>query len=398
MRIDKEGLISLCRELIRRESLSGAEGGVAALLTEEMKAMGFDEVWTDSYGSVVGKVKGTGGGKSVLFDGHVDTVPVSNKEQWTRAPFGGEVADGRIYGRGASDMKGAVAAMVYALGTLAGTKSRPAGDVYFCGSVQEEIFEGVALGKVIDQVRPDCVVIGEASELNLKIGQRGRAEITVQAKGKTAHSANPKAGVNAVYEILPALQAVRAMELASHPVLGAAIIELTDIISSPYPGASVVPDLCQATFDRRLLVDETAESVLGAVRAALAARPDDGGRAVSAEIARATAKCYTGAVIEGLRWFPAWLLAPEHPLVQEALAALRSTGLDPAITTYSFCTNGSYSAGIAGIPTVGFGPSRENQAHVVDEYVEIEQVEKAAAGYLAIAERVARLPGGGGAE
>jgi len=393
MSIDREGLVSFCRELIRRESLSGAEGEVAALLAERLRALDFDEVRTDAYGSVVGKVRGTGGGKSILFDGHIDTVPVSNPEQWTRDPFGGEIIDGRLYGRGASDMKGAVGAMVYAIGALAGGKDRLAGDVYFCGSVHEEIFEGIALGKVIEQVKPDCVVIGEASELNLKIGQRGRAEVTVEAKGKTAHSANPKVGINAVYGIIPALQGIRAMELARHPVLGAAIIELTDIISSPYPGASVVPDRCRATFDRRLLVSETVESVLAEIGKVIEALPAGTGAQVWAEIARATAKCYTGVEIEGQRWFPAWLFEPEHPLVQDALAALRAAGQDPAITTYSFCTNGSYSAGIAGIPTIGFGPSRENQAHVVDEYVEIEQVYKAAEGYLAIARRVARFPG-----
>ncbi len=393
MNIDRAGLIEFCRDLIREPSPSGAEGAVAARVAERLKAMGCDAVWVDPYGSVVGQVKGTGGGPSILFDGHLDTVPVSNPEQWPHNPFGGEIADGRIYGRGASDMKGAVAAMVYAVGTLAGKSARPAGDVYFCGSVQEEIFEGIGLGKVMEQVRPDFVVIGEASELNLKIGQRGRAEIIVQAKGKTAHSANPKLGVNAVYRILPALLAVRSMPLGQHPVLGDAIIELTDIISSPYPGASVVPDLCRATFDRRLLVGETPESVLGAINESLSALPAEDGQAVAeARLAVDTTRCYTGETIGGERFFPAWVFGPETPLVQEALAALRGLGQNPGITTYSFCTNGSHSAGIAGVPTIGYGPSRENQAHVVDEYVEIEQLERATAGYLAIAARVARLP------
>lgn len=104
----------------------------------------------------------------------------------------------------------------------------------------------------------------------------------------------------------PVLKGIRAMELPSHPVLGDVITELTDIISSPYPGASVVPDLCRATFDRRLLVGETAEGVLGGINAVINRLPaGDGARAVSAEIARAAAKCYTGAEIEGQRWFPA---------------------------------------------------------------------------------------------
>lgn len=131
MRIDGDGLVNFCQELIRRESPSGAEGGVAAFLAEAMRAAGFDAVWIDAYGSMVGKVQGKGGGESIPFDGRIDTVPVSNSGQWIRAPFGGEIEGERLYGRGASDMKGAVGAMVYALGVLAGEKARPAGDVYF---------------------------------------------------------------------------------------------------------------------------------------------------------------------------------------------------------------------------------------------------------------------------
>ena len=245
--MDQDRLIPLCQELIRIPSISGAEEAAAAVVANFMTEAGFDDVWTDRYGSVVGRIRGKGQGVSVLFDGHLDTVPVSSPHAWRYDPYGARMDNGRIYGRGAADMKGAVAAMLVALADFCQEPKRPAGDLFFCGSVQEEVFEGIGLGEVLRQVQPDCVVIGEASELNLKIGQRGRAEICLEARGKTAHSANPQRGINAVYRILPAIDALRTMPLPTHPVLGSAIIELTDIVSSPYPGASVVPELCRAT-------------------------------------------------------------------------------------------------------------------------------------------------------
>ena len=382
--MERNSLIQLCQELIRASSVSGAEEAAAAVAVDFMKNAGFDDVWTDRYGSVVGRIRGQGKGISVLFDGHLDTVPVSSPDAWHYDPFGGEIADQRIYGRGASDMKGAVAAMLIALAEISRAPERPVGDLYFCGSVQEEVFEGIGLGEVLQDVRPDCVIIGEASELNLKIGQRGRAEICLEARGRTAHSANPQKGINAVYRIMPGIEALRSMALPSHPVLGPGIIELTDIISAPYPGASVVPELCRTTWDRRLLVGETEASVIEEIAGRL---PED----TAAFVVEAGALCYTGEMMSGTRFFPAWLMPETHPLVITAQQALANIGLPARLDTYSFCTNGSMSAGMMGIPTLGFGPSREDQAHVVDEYILIEELEKAAQGYFGLARNLNQL-------
>lgn len=143
------------------------------------------------------------------------------------------------------------------------------------------------------------VIIGEASELNLKIGQRGRAEIVVETFGKPAHSANPQAGINAVYKMAQLIDKIRTITPPTHPVLGHGILELTDIKSSPYPGASVVPDYCRATYDRRLLVGETKESVI----APLENVPQNLSRRIrSLRPVSPTLwaeSCYTGATIEG---------------------------------------------------------------------------------------------------
>lgn len=389
--VDESGLTGLCRQAIKAASYTGQEQQAARLFKESMLALGFDRAWTDGAGNVIGEIKGANPGPRLLFDGHIDTVEVSDQDKWTTDPFGGEIKDGRLYGRGATDMKCAVAAMLYGLAPLTKAKERLAGSIYVSGTVCEETFEGLALGRVIEAVRPDYVVIGEASALSLKRGQRGRAEIAVTTFGRSAHSSNPAVGKNAVMMMLKLVDLISRQPVSSDSFLGEGILELTDIISNPYPGASVVPNRCRVTFDRRTLVGETEASVLAPIQQAIARlqSSDDDFRA-TAELVEASQLCYTGELISGKRFFPAWVLPEDHELVTGALSSLRQTGLDPELTKYSFCTNGSYSAGIAGIPTIGFGPGREDGAHVVDEHIELRQLFGAAAGYQAIAARFCR--------
>lgn len=381
----KNILIQYCQELIRCKSYSGNEGKVGACLAKAFKKLGFDEVFTDEYGNVIGRIKGTRPGKSILFDGHIDTVPV-DASKWTHDPFAADIDNGRIYGRGASDMKGALTAMFCAAGYFAQDTSRDfSGDIYVAGVVHEECFEGIASRSVSAKVKPDYVVIGEASELNLKRGQRGRAEIVVETHGKPAHSANPQEGVNAVYKMVGLIERIRQLTPECQPVLGQGILELTDIKSEPYPGASVVPDICRATYDRRLLVGENKELVLKPIQAIIAAMEEsDPDFKAKVYYARGKETCYTGNSIEGERFFPGWLYGEDDEFVKAALEGLRKAGFNPQITHYSFCTNGSHYAGEAGIKTIGFGPSKENLAHTIDEYIELDQLFKAAEGYYAI--------------
>src|SRR5690606_5510867 len=124
---------------LQKRSYSGEEGDVVKSISEAFKRMGFDDYFVDSYGNVIGQIKGQRPGKNILFDGHIDTVPVPEPSKWTHDPFGGEVVDGKIYGRGASDMKGAVSAMIAAAAYFAeDTKRDFAGNIYVAGVVHEE--------------------------------------------------------------------------------------------------------------------------------------------------------------------------------------------------------------------------------------------------------------------
>ncbi len=384
----EEAVVSLCQKVIRQRSYSGEEQGVANVLKENMQAMGFDEVTIDKYGNIIGCIKGKRPGKKILFDGHIDTVPVTDETEWQYPPFAAEIHDGKIYGRGTSDMKGAVSAMTCAAANFAKDTDKDfAGEIYVAGVVHEECFEGVAAREISKAVQPDYVVIGEASQLNLKVGQRGRGEIVVETFGVPCHSANPEKGVNAVYKMAQVIEAIRTLEPPHHPVLGDGILELTDIKSAPYPGASVVPEYCRATYDRRLLVGETKESVLKPIQDLLdEMMAKDPQLKVKVSYAVGKEKCYTGNDIEGERFFPGWLYDEDSDFVQAVMGQLKEMGYDPSITQYNFCTNGSHYAGEAGIKTFGLGPSRENLAHTVNEYIEIDQLAKVTDCYYGVME------------
>lgn len=386
--ISMNHLVKLTQEMIRTPSVSGDEEGVVSVLRRFFQNRGITDLVQDEYGSLIATMKGDKEGPVLLFDGHVDTVPVPDPQAWQYPPFEGIIQDGRLYGRGASDMKGAVAAMAVAAASfLEKTKGHFHGSLVIAGVVMEEIFEGVAARAISRRSQPDVVVIGEASELKLKIGQRGRAEIAVETLGVPAHSANPEKGYNAVYLMTEIIQAIRNQKPPTHPVLGEGILELTDIKSAPYPGASVVPSYCKATYDRRLLPGEEKEGVLAPVIEAIQGILEKDKRAsAKAAYAQGRERCYTGTMIEAERFFPGWLFDESEWFIKKATKALREAGLSSDLSHYNFCTNGSHYAGEKNIPTIGFGPSCESLAHTIDEYIELKELEGAARGYLAVME------------
>lgn len=391
----QQDVINLCKELVKIPSLSGQEDQVAAYIQQFAKDNSFDEVHVDKYGNVTLVMNGEEEGPVIVMDGHIDTVPVF-AEKWTVDPYGGLEQNDKIYGRGSTDMKGAVAGMILAAKYFAeDTNKKFKGKIVVSCSVHEECFEGVATRAVSEQYKPDYVVIGEATNLKLNHGQRGRAEIVVETFGKSAHSSNPDAGVNAVNKMVKLIQAINEIQVNKHPVLGKGILELTDIVSSPYPGASVVPSHARVTFDRRLLVGETKESVLAPIQAIIdCLKKED--EEFNATVSYSSGKefCYTGEVIEAERFFPAWLFDENVDFVSKSLENLCEILPDVQLSHYSFCTNGSHFAGEANIPTIGFGPSFEHLAHIDDEYIETEQLIKATAGYVSILNTLSKLKGG----
>lgn len=380
--MDIESLIEFTQRIVRQPSMSGEEGAVTRLVVDEMNALGFDKVWVDKYGSAVGMMRGAQAGKTLLFDAHTDTVGIAPGSVWTRSPFGAEVTDTHMYGRGVMDMKGSLAAMIHATASV--DKSKLAGTILISASVMEEVYEGGALKAVMDETKPDYVVIGEATQLNLARGGRGRAEIHIETIGKPSHSSSPQLGINAIHLMTKVIAEIEKIKVKEHPLMGQGIFALTDIISEPYPAYSVIPARCKATYDRRLLPGETPEGVLNEITSLPALKDVN----FTARIAQSDHVAYTGETLSANKFFPAWELDEEHEFVQKALKGLRASGLDPKLGAYRFCTNAAYSIGMAGIPTIGFGPGAEGDAHVVDERLSLDELAKTARGYVGIIEAV----------
>lgn len=373
-----DSLVAFVQTLIRQRSLSGEEGAAVELIVSEMRRLGFDEVWVDQNGSAIGAVNGKEPGPTLLLDGHCDTVGMPPGVSWIHDPLGGEVDKGFIFGRGAADMKGALGAMIHAAASV--DRSRVKGRVVVSATVMEESLEGASLQTVMEAVHPAFVVIGEATDLNLNRGGRGRAEIHLETIGQPAHSSTPHLGRNAVLDMMKVVEAVERLPTKSDPLLGETVFALTDIISDPYPAASMVPSRCQVTYDRRLLTGETPSIVLDAITAL----PELRGIDLRTQIVKAEYRTYKDAVLHGEKFLPAWSFPETDPFVQACLRGLKAVGVRPMIGAYRFCTNAAYSAGVANVPTVGFGPGREEDAHVVDERLELEALTASKRGYTGI--------------
>jgi putative selenium metabolism hydrolase len=388
--------IAFCQELVRLESLSGEEQAVAEAVEREMRALGYDEVGRDELGSVVGVIRGaraagpdTGAG-ALLFDAHLDVVPATEPEAWRFPPFSGERAEGRVWGRGATDVKGSLAALVMALGTL--PRAEFAGTVVVSASVGEERIEGLAVEHVLAAHPAGTAVICEPTGLRLGLGHRGRASLVVEAAGRAAHTSQagapaghpPQAGrgsgINAVYRLTEAIARVRALAPRADELLGRGHTELVEVSSRPFPGSAMVPYHAAARFDRRLVRSETRESVLGELERALA-----GLEGLSVRLHAAELRCYTGRAFAVEAFHPGWAVAAGAPHAQRARRALEQAGLDRGIFYAPYSTNATATAGRLGIPTLIYGAGDISAAHAVDESVGVDELLAACRGYQALA-------------
>ena len=394
---DFQGLIGLARDLVRTPSLPGEEGRVALLLTAAMASAGFQEVRTDRAGNVIGRFRGQGAGhaanagarRTLLFDGHMDTVDTGDRKAWQHDPFGGDIEDTAegavLYGRGAADMKSALAAMIYGVKWLADQEVALDGDLVVAFVVQEEPCEGVAVRHLIEEegIRPDMVVLGEPTNLGLYLGQRGRVELKVAAYGKAGHAAMPQGGVNAISSAARLIFGIELLGLQLHvdSQLGSGSIAVTQI-SSNAGSLNSIPDLCELVIDRRLTLGETEARAIAELQAII------NRERIRADVSTLTyeMESYTGYKASGRKYFPPWLLPEDDPMARKSVRAIEKVlGGRPRLGFWPFSTDGAYTMGSCGIPTIGFGPGEERHAHTADEQVRVGDIALAARGYAQLA-------------
>ncbi|MHB8757802.1 MAG: YgeY family selenium metabolism-linked hydrolase, partial [Bacillota bacterium] len=373
----QEELISFLRQLIAIPSPTGSEGDVAKRVAEEMKRLGYDEVFIDHIGNAVGRI-GHGPIK-VLFDAHMDTVD-GDQPGWTVDPYKGKIDGDTLFGLGSCDDKGALSGMVYGAAALKAA-GFPADlvTVYVVGAVGEESCEGLGIAHLITRegVRPDFVVIGEASDLGVRRGHRGRALLSVTYQGKTCHASVPQLGDNPLEKIAPLLEGVKPLNqrFLDDPFLGKGSAVVTSVTVSS-PSLNSVPSSATVYIDRRMTVGETREGILDEINGVL------GGQKATIEVVKVDQPSYTGLPRSGEEFFPPWSLPADHPLVQAGMEAARAAlGREPDLGRWDFSTDGTFTAGVAKIPTIGFGPGDGRWAHAPNEQVPISQIITAAGCY-----------------
>ncbi|MGD2200735.1 MAG: M20 family metallopeptidase [Candidatus Bathyarchaeota archaeon] len=369
-------LVELTREMVRTPSVNppGDERAISGLVSERLKALGFKVELVESEPgrlNTLGRLQGGGAGRNFLFNGHYDTVPVGDPGFWSVDPFGGSVRDGRIYGRGSGDMKGAIASAIIAAKALdlAGIGLR--GDFLIHGVADEEVFgrygtrylaeEGYVSGRDVD-----LAVVGEGSVrdgvIHARTSVRGRVLVNLLARGKSAHSSRPEAGVNAVLKMGKVLLAIDnyGFEFPPHHLLPAPTIAPGTVIKGGTKD-NVIPELCEAVCDVRIVPGMTVEGVLGEVSSVV-----DGLREEDPEL--------DVEVTSPLNKPPSEIPV-SHELFKVADRAVRTVagyGLKPVGTSGSNDT--SWLTTITKIPSMAFGPGGGN-AHGADEWASIGMLE-----------------------
>ncbi len=382
----REQIIQFLKDLCAIPSYDSQIRAVGERAEAEMRKLGFEDVWFDQMGNVVGRI-GNGPIK-LLYDSHLDTVGIGDPAEWKWDPFQGKVENGVFFARGACDEKGSTPGMIYGLalakelGLLEGVTG------YYFGNM-EEWCDGIAPNALVEAegLRPDFVVIGEPTKMQVYRGHKGRVEMQVVAKGKSAHAASNFLGDNAIYKLLPIIDAISKIEpeLGDHEFLGHGRITVTDLHVKT-PSINAVPDEALIYIDRRVTFGEEPQAELQRIKDFFGQRDD-----IEASILWYDDPSYTGFVFPVDKYFPAWALPEDAPIVKAGVAAGKLLWNETTPTgKWDFSTNGTYWAGKAGIPSIGYGPGDEIHAHSVIDQVRLDDVVKATEWYAILPSLIAK--------
>src|SRR3989440_1089175 len=305
-----------------------------------------------------------GRGQRLLLTGHIDTVPVG--EGWTRDPHGAEIAGGRLYGRGACDMKGGLAAMLGAIVALRARGEQPAGDVTFAAAVGEEEDSAGTRAMVKGGIKADRAVLSEPTAMHLVLANRGLLNYRIVVKGASVHASAPALGRNAVTaasRIVVELEATGSeLGKRSHPVFGPPSLTVGTMHGGTRP--YVVPDRCEIEVDRRLNPGESAEQVVGELQDAIAR-------------VKGSLPWLEAEIIAGPDYIP-FEIPPDHGLVSSMSKAMEAAGLPPRTSSWRAASDAGFLVHGAGIPCVLFGPGDiEQAAHRPDEWIDLGDLDTA---------------------
>lgn len=372
-------------ELIQTKSYSAREKDAAMLVQSLCERFGFDEVRIDGLGSVVAQVGS--GSRKLAIDGHIDTVEIGDPGQWTKDPFSGEISDGIVYGRGASDQKGGVASMITAGRILKELAYDGDFTVYFTFTVMEEDCDGMCWKYLIEEegLKPDFIVSTEPTSCRLYRGHRGRMEMVARLKGVSAHGSAPERGESAAYKAARAVLAMEALNAKLPPdednFLGKGTIVVSQI-DVKGPSQCAVPDQAMLYLDRRLTWGEDAEFAISQVKKEISQAIGEPESAIEVTMPEYTRRGWKDADYSQELYFPTWKIPEDHTIVRAGAGAYTALwDTDPVIDKWTFSTNLVASTGRHHVPAIGFGPGDEDQAHAPNEITRVADLETCSAFY-----------------
>jgi putative selenium metabolism hydrolase len=337
-----------------------------------MKQLGFDTVDRDGAGNIIGVLRGTGSAEPIMVNTHLDHVGVGEESEWPFPPFEGAEAEGRIWGRGAVDIKGPLAAQVYAVGELARAGRRPPGDVWVTAVVMEEI-GGLGARYLARNLTTPCVIVGEPSRNRLMRGHRGRTELLLTVTGRSVHASIPDRGVNPLEVIAAFISAMPGLRHVVDGDLGASSVAPT-LLRTDQSSPNVIPGRAWLTCDWRNVPGETGESIRRLLQELADRSLIEGGRA-EVSIPGKELTSYTGHREFSYSYHPTCCLGPEDRSVKAAESLVARVTGEPAVAgVWKFATDGGHFAE-AGMKVLGLGPGDETLAHTVQESIGLDELE-----------------------
>lgn len=383
--IDKEELIELTRNLISIPShrlTKGREKRLGQFLADTLAKEGIDvylQEVEEQRENVIGMIKGTGEGQSLMLNGHLDTIPPVGMPD----PFSPRIMDGKLYGRGAADMKAGLGAMAYALMIIKRAKIKLRGNLLFAGVIGEESGSRGTAFLARNGPKADMAIVGEPTNLDIVIAHKGTEWLEIIVKGRAAHGSVPQEGVNAIIGATKVIQAIQErlipkLQERRHDLLNPPTINIGVIRGGEQP--NIVPDECKLQLDRRWLPTETLEGIIGELHHILT------------ELTRADPQfSATLKRMEETSTIPHHPLETPatHPLVRTVKEVLQDLKVDTSLRGVDYWTDGAL-LNQADIPTVVFGPGSVAQAHSDEEFVELDSVLIAAKAYILTALRICK--------
>jgi succinyl-diaminopimelate desuccinylase len=362
----KNEWIDFCRRLIRTPSPTYGEEAAANLILDEMKKLGYDEVWKDKKGNVIGMVKGTDPDAPVInLNSHVDQVAPGDEKDWPFPPFEAHLEGNRIYGRGASDTKGAIAVQTYAPRILMDSGERPRSTIFATFVVEEEIWgQGTLYLLETGGLSFDLSILGEGTSNEIMLGHRGCIGIYVTILGKSAHASMPQEGHNPNIDAARFILRLQEVQerFAPHPELGKTTMTPT-IYSTGDISRNVIPEKVVMYIDCRQSL-EKRDDLVGILRGTA----DELG--IRAEVNIVEFRKDVEKISEG------FTTRRNHPYVQKTQEIVeRTLGREIKLGYWQFCTDGRLTSH-AGIPTFGFSPCEARLAHTVQDSVSISLMEE----------------------